>query len=493
MSKTMLPKEWINTNLGAILLSIIGGGTPSKSKPEYFLGNIPWMSVKDMNKHILKDTIDHITPDAVKNSSTNIIPAGTPIIATRMSLGKIVTASFDSAINQDLKALFLPKDIERNFFLHWYRSQSQLIESLGTGTTVKGIRLEVLNGLSINLPPLAEQKIIADKLDDLLARVDSIKARLGNIPELLKKFRHSVLLSAVSGKLTAEWRNENKTSESAKELVVRWISLRKERFSIYQNELLALGDLKRTKKFIEPHLPDIETGGELVVPPSWEIVSVSQIADCLDSQRIPVKKEKRIKSEGLYPYFGANGEVDRVDDFIFNGDYVLVTEDETFYGRVKPIAYRYTGKCWVNNHVHILSAPTKSANDYLCYALMYYKIIPWLTGTTGRAKLTQAALNVLPIGLPPEKEIEEIVLRIDQFFSYADSIQRAANNALARINNLTQSILAKAFCGELTAQWREENLDLISGINSAEALLQKISTEKLASGTSKKIVKKVVR
>lgn len=110
------------------------------------------MSVKDMNKHILKDTIDHITPDAVKNSSTNIIPAGTPIIATRMSLGKIVTASFDSAINQDLKALFLPKDIERNFFLHWYRSQSQLIESLGTGTTVKGIRLEVLNGLSINLP-----------------------------------------------------------------------------------------------------------------------------------------------------------------------------------------------------------------------------------------------------------------------------------------------------------------------------------------------------
>lgn len=256
---------------------------------------------------------------------------------------------------------------------------------------------------------------------------------------------------------------------------------------------MALGDLKRTKKFIEPHLPDIETGGELVVPPSWEIVSVSQIADCLDSQRIPVKKEKRIKSEGLYPYFGANGEVDRVDDFIFNGDYVLVTEDETFYGRVKPIAYRYTGKCWVNNHVHILSAPTKSANDYLCYALMYYKIIPWLTGTTGRAKLTQAALHVLPIGLPPEKEIEEIVLRIDQFFSYADSIQRAANNALARINNLTQSILAKAFCGELTAQWREENLDLISGINSAEALLQKISTEKLASGTSKKIVKKVVR
>ncbi|WP_227136107.1 restriction endonuclease subunit S [Kosakonia radicincitans] len=158
MSAGKLPEGWVETQLDEILLLIVGGGTPSKANPEYYQGEIPWMSVKDMNKHTLTDTVDHITPEAVKNSSTNIIPAGTPIIATRMSLGKIVTASFDSAINQDLKALFLSSGTDRNFFLHWYRSQAQLIESLGTGTTVKGIRLEVLKALTIFLPPLQNKK-----------------------------------------------------------------------------------------------------------------------------------------------------------------------------------------------------------------------------------------------------------------------------------------------------------------------------------------------
>lgn len=209
MSEGKLPEGWVKSELDNILLTIIGGGTPSKAIPEYYQGDIPWMSVKDMNKHTLTDTIDHITNDAVENSSTNIIPAGTPIIATRMSLGKIVTASFDSAINQDLKALFLSSGVERNFFIHWYRSQAQLIESLGTGTTVKGIRLEVLKALSINLPPFFEQKIIAEKLDTLLAQVDSTKARLEQIPQILKRFRQVVLAAIVNGKLstnTEQWK-----------------------------------------------------------------------------------------------------------------------------------------------------------------------------------------------------------------------------------------------------------------------------------------------
>lgn len=490
MSSGKLPEEWAKSELDNILLTIIGGGTPSKAIPEYYQGDIPWMSVKDMNKHVLTDTVDHITNDAVENSSTNIIPAGTPIIATRMSLGKIVTASFDSAINQDLKALFLSSGVDRNFFIHWYRSQAQLIESLGTGTTVKGIRLEVLKALSIKLPSLAEQKVIAEKLDTLLAQVDNTKARLEQIPQILKRFRQATLAAAVSGRLTQEWREKNKITETSDELLIRWSLMREQKFIKKQLVLLESGKIRKVKNFPLPPPPDMVTGEKLIVPTTWKIVSVSQIADCLDSQRIPVKKENRAISEGLYPYFGANGEVDRVDDFIFDGDYILVTEDETFYGRVKPISYRYTGKCWVNNHVHILSAPTRAANDYLCYALMFYKIIPWLTGTTGRAKLTQGALNVLPIGLPPEEEINEVVRRVEQLFAYADTIEKQVNCALARFNSLTQSILAKAFRGELTAQWRSVNPELISGENSAAALLDKIKAERAASGSKKSSRKK---
>jgi type I restriction enzyme S subunit len=86
-----------------------------------------------------------------------------------------------------------------------------------------------------------------------------------------------------------------------------------------------------------------------------------------------------------------------------------------------------------------------------------------------------------PLPVPPLEEQNEIVLRVDQLFAYADTIETQVNNALERVNNLTQSILAKAFRGELTEQWRKDNPDLISGENSAEALLEKIKAERAAA------------
>jgi type I restriction enzyme S subunit len=209
MTAKVIPQQWINVPLEEVIQRIVGGGTPSKSKPDYYKGDIPWMSVKDMNKYVLLDTVDHISPEAVENSSTNIIPAGTPIIATRMSLGKIVVANFDSAINQDLKALFLPAEIHQDYLVYWYRSVARSIEQMGTGTTVKGIRLEVLKRLKFALPPFAEQKVIADRLDSLLAQVENTQARLESIPQILKRFRQSVLAAAVSGRLTEEWRSDS--------------------------------------------------------------------------------------------------------------------------------------------------------------------------------------------------------------------------------------------------------------------------------------------
>ena len=478
-SGELLPSGWVDTKLEEVLLSIVGGGTPSKSNESYYQGHMPWMSVKDMNKNVLKDTQDHISQEAVDNSSTNIIPAGIPIIATRMSLGKIVVADFDSTINQDLKALFHAEGVNRDFLIGWYRSISKMIESLGTGTTVKGIRLEVLKALSFPLPPLAEQKVIADKLDTLLAQVETTKARLERIPKILKTFRQSVLAAAVSGRLTEEWRELN-TNENATLLKECWLHEREKCFNEKQEEDIRSGKIKRPKKFKSPVRPDLETGPIDKYPETWVLVSVSEFAECLDAERIPVKKDQRLAAEGLYPYFGANGEVDKVDEFIFDDELVLVTEDETFYGRVKPIAYRFSGKCWVNNHAHVLRAPTKIANDYLCFSLMYYKVIPWLSGTTGRAKLTQAALNSLPIGMPPENEQTEIVRRVEELLVLADNIEQKTNAALERVNNLTQSILAKAFRGELTAEWRAANRDLNSGENSADALLAKIKAEREA-------------
>ncbi|EBJ7051057.1 restriction endonuclease subunit S [Salmonella enterica] len=107
-----------------------------------------------------------------------------------------------------------------------------------------------------------------------------------------------------------------------------------------------------------------------------------------------------------------------------------------------------------------------------------------------QGKLALARIKSLPLILPPLQEQHEIARRVEQLFAYADTIEKQVNNALTRVNSLTQSILAKAFRGELTAQWRAENPELISGENSAAALLEKIKAERAASGGKKTSRKK---
>ncbi|WP_272573929.1 restriction endonuclease subunit S [Providencia sp. PROV259] len=463
MSKGILPEGWLKSELDKILLTIIGGGTPSKAIPEYYQGDIPWMSVKDMNKHTLTDTVDHITNDAVENSSTKIIPAGTPIIATRMSLGKIVTASFDSAINQDLKALFLSRGVERNFFIHWYRSQAQLIESLGTGTTVKGIRLEVLKALSINLPPFAEQKIITEKLDTLLAKVDTTKARLEQIPQILKRFRQAVLAAAVSGELT--------------------------------KDLHVLNGYKNTEL-------------KFTIPASWIVSKIDQIANVKGGKRLP-KGESLIAENSGFPYIRAgqlkNGTVvaggqlylekhvqKTISKYIVSSGDLYITIVGACIGDTGIIPEEYNNANLTENAAKLCNLNEKIFNKFLSLWLRssYLQDIIQLEIKSGaQGKLALSRIKSLPILLPPLPEQHEIVRRVEQLFGYADTIEKLVNNALACVNNLTQSILAKAFRGELTAQWRAENPDLISGENSAAVLLEKIKAERAASG-SKKVSRK---
>lgn len=455
MSAGKLPEGWVPCKLGDTLLMIVGGGTPSKAIPEYYQGNIPWMSVKDMNKHTLTDTVDHITPDAVKNSSTNIIPAGIPIIATRMSLGKIVTASFDSAINQDLKALFLPNGIERNFFLHWYRSQAQLIENLGTGTTVKGIRLEVLNLLPMKLPPLAEQKIIAKKLDTLLAQVDSAKARLEQIPQILKRFRQAVLGGAVNGKLTEKWRNFEPQHSVFKKLNFESILTElRNGLSSKPNESGVGHPILRISSVRAGHVDQNDI----------------RFLECSESE---LNLHKLQDGDLLFTRY--NGSL----EFVGVCGLLKKLQHQNLLYPDKLIRARLT-KDALPEYIEIFFSSPSARNA----------MMNCVKTTSGQKGISGKDIKSQVVLLPPVKEQAEIVRRVEQLFAYADTIEKQVNNALARVNNLTQSILAKAFRGELTAQWRAENPELISGENSAAALLEKIKAERAASGGKKAARKK---
>ena len=180
------------------IVDIKGGGTPSRNVSEYWGGEIPWATVKDLKGTTLSETEEYVTAEGVKNSASNIIPTGNIIIATRMALGKAAINTVDIAINQDLKALTCSDKIDARYLLHFLCSKSSFLESLGKGATVKGITLDVVKKLEIPLPPLPEQRRIAAILD----KADAVRRKRQETIRLTEEFLRSVFLDMFGDPVT---------------------------------------------------------------------------------------------------------------------------------------------------------------------------------------------------------------------------------------------------------------------------------------------------
>jgi len=166
------------------------------------------------------------------------------------------------------------------------------------------------------------------------------------------------------------------------------------------------------------------------------------IEDCceiLDSMRVPITASDR--QEGPYPYYGANGIQDHVADYIFDDELVLLAEDGGNFGsKERPIAYRVSGKCWVNNHAHVLK-PKEGLNvDYLCYSLMFYNVDGMVNGAT-RQKLTQAAMRKMMI---TKRTIEEQLSIVDKLNKVVE-IKRKRQIELKELDNLIKSRFVEMF------------------------------------------------
>lgn len=142
-----------------------------------------------------------------------------------------------------------------------------------------------------------------------------------------------------------------------------------------------------------------------------DILFLEDCCEILDSMRVPITASDR--KEGKYPYYGANGIQGHVSDYIFDDELVLLAEDGGNYGsKDKPIAYRVSGKCWVNNHAHVLKPKEGLDVDYLCYSLMFYKVEGMINGAT-RQKLTQAAMKKMRIPIRDINEQQQIVAELN--------------------------------------------------------------------------------
>lgn len=199
-SKYDLPDGWEYQELQNVV-DILGGATPSKNESSFWDGQIKWASVRDLTTDELRKTEFSISKKGFNSCSTNMIPKGSLIIATRVGLGKVVFVVNDVAINQDLKGLLPCKSINVKYLFYWLKSISVFIKNSGIGATVKGVKLTFIKSLLVPLPLLSEQQRIADKLDRLTIKHQQSKDNMTTQITQLEQLKASILDAAFKGEL----------------------------------------------------------------------------------------------------------------------------------------------------------------------------------------------------------------------------------------------------------------------------------------------------
>ncbi|WP_437477860.1 restriction endonuclease subunit S [Sorangium sp. So ce1014] len=305
------------------------------------------------------------------------------------------------------------------------------------------------------LPPLPEQRRIVAKVEALLGEVDAARARLARASLVLRRLRQAVLAAACSGRLTEDLRAPDAAAPPSAELPEA---------------------LRRSW----PAAPGAgrDGGSTRRLPASWGLCPLGALVDNHDGRRVPVNSTVRGGRRGPYPYYGASGVIDSIDGYLFDGDYLLVAEDgANLLSRTTAVAFAASGRFWVNNHAHVVQPKAGVVLGYLELLLNSLDLQHHVTGSA-QPKLTQAALNGIPAPLPPSEEQAEIVRRAQALFALAGAVEERVAAAAARADRLAQTILARAFSGELVPTEAELSRAAGRDYEPAAALLGRVQGER---------------
>lgn len=458
MSAGKFPEGWVTASVSTVT-TLIRGVTYKKEQALNYLQDdyLPLIRANNIQNGKFDTTNLVFVPKNIVKESQKISPEDI-VIAMSSGSKSVVGKSahqllpFECSFGAFCGALRPDKLISPSFIAHFTKSSfyRNKISSLSAGANINNIKPASFDLINIPIPSLAEQKIIAEKLDTLLAQVDSTKARLEQTPQILKRFRQAVLIAAFTKKLTV-------SSEFTEKKISDICS--------FQN-----GFAFKSSWFSK-------TG-------SYQVIKLANIRDgylFLENAPAYVNEEQGVEFSKFSPNIG---------DVLIS---MTGTRFKKDYGFGCIMTQKH--KALINQRVGRL-IPIKASilPEYLFLfvrsELFREQFFKGETGGVNQGNVGSQHIQSILINVPPLTEQHEIVRRVEQLFAYADTIEKQVNSALTRVNSLTQSILAKAFRGELTAQWRAENPDLISGENSAAALLEKIKAERAASGGKKTARKK---
>ena len=286
-------------------------------------------------------------------------------------------------------------------------------------------------------------------------------------PEQLKA---SILQYAIQGKLV-----EQRPEEGTAEELYQQIQAEKQR-------LIKEGKIKKEKPFSQnPAYQDYPFD----IPDTWKFVRFGELLITRDSERVPVSVSDRNKRAKIYDYYGASGIIDKIDDYLFDDELLLIGEDgANLLSRSTPIAFIAKGKYWVNNHAHVLDACCNLNLNYICYHINAISLAPYVTGTA-QPKMNQENMNAIWIALPPLEEQYRIVAKIEGILPLVDRYA-AAYEKLEQFNakfpeDMKKSLLQYAIQVKLVEQRPEEG--------TAEELFARIQEEKQRLIAEKKIKK----
>lgn len=452
MSELALPEGWVKAKINDVSIRI------SQKKPddsdEFF-----YVDISSINRETKKiNNPNFISGTDAPSRARKIIAKGDVIVSlTRPNLNAValVDEKYDGHIASTGFEVIRPVLVESGYIFEIVRS-FDFVNKLSRdvqGALYPAAKSSDVQGYEIPLPPLSEQKVIAHTLNSYLTTVSQIQARLDAIPKLIEKFRQSVLSNAVSGKVICN--DEDK---------FKLVSVE----NTWKHDVIGLNHWKQYRlseviNFIGGSQPP---KSEFINEPCGGYIRLIQIRDYKTDKYkayIPIEKARR-----------------------------LVNKNEIMIGRYGPPIFQILRGLEGAYNVALMKAEPKNDNldiEFLYYYLQNYKLYNYIESasdrTAGQSGVNKKHLEGYPILLPPLDEQLEIVSRVKVLLEHANQIEKSVATAKARVDHLTQSILHQAFTGNLTAEWREQNPELITGDNSAEALLAKIKAEKQGSGKKK--------
>jgi type I restriction enzyme S subunit len=498
----LLPAGWAFAPLGEIG-EWNGGGTPSKENLSFWQdGSIPWVSPKDMKVPVIADSIDHITENAVDQSATKLIEAGSVLFVTRSGILAhtlpVARTVVRVTVNQEIKALTPARAIDPSYVAWCARAFGPTIleRCSKDGTTVASIDTERLHAFVVPVAPLREQHRIVDAIESYTSRLDGVEATLERVQLNLERYRASVLKAAVEGRLVpteAELaRAEERSYEPASVLLERILAERRRQWE--ETELAKMKASGRTptndewkSRYEQPFLPDeLES---TALPDGWCWASMDQLTSRITSG-----------SRDWTKYYGSGDAVFLMAQNVRPGrldlSYTQLVDpppDDPSRERSQVSLGDLLVTIVGANTGDVCRVPNELPQHYVCQSVALMRPVEELTSFyveaylnsplgqqtyerfmygQGRPHLSFDNLRATPIPLPPLKEQVRIIESVERLQTVVQAATHQVTLDEERCRLLRQSVLKWAFEGRLVDQDPADE--------PASVLLERIRAERAA-------------